>query len=776
MPPRTRQPPQMLPGVTARDVFRVQACSPVRSDQVPELVTVLPESEILSSRRATGTRSPVPSPPASRRRMLSAERGAITTSAASMPPQLIAAGSVDVDDSQPRLVALDDLLPVALERVSSLERVVTGQQMQLNELVPMQGEILDMLNALSKHHSAVVGEIREAHDALCQDHFTICDCLAQAGLVAPTADFCKWEADQCAGVADSASGAPALWRTALGDAGLASSICRAAGSSAWRSLSVASRTLHAGARQWLQDVSATPPMPALETAPPVPTASVSVPRAGAASASCNIAPHAKRTQADVAVASAIDASAAFAAFAATASLTAAAVPMSFFGGSSSSGSGALGGGYPTVSSTAAASPAVAAAAPAPTKSAGEARGFNSSPEAVPNAPLPWSRRATPQSKGGNLGSPARGPGAVGNSGHSGVPSPIAEPASHGLWAIGGRASASSDLAGAAAAWQAVDHVEVLLPGAECWEALPPLTQARVQHRTQVLGMALYVIGGQDQWQVLSSCERLDFLTGKWEVLQPMWTQRSGHDLCVLGGLIYALGGYDGVSRLTLCECLDPKGGHWGNLPPLAVPRQGHTALSLEDRIFVVGGCEGASMPAQQAAVESFDSLNGWQALPPLLGPWNTLSAAAVAGRLYVVSSQIGRRVAAAVERWEPAVGRWVALPRLEQMHVCLASAEAVGKLFVFSRLSHQTQADMCQCFDPATGQWEQLPPLAVERTQCRALSFGGSLYVHGPGAAAEEAECVAERWDPATRRWVQLPALSRLGCELTAVSFRRALV
>ncbi|CAE8611477.1 unnamed protein product [Polarella glacialis] len=60
----------------------------------------------------------------------------------------------------PRLAPLEALLPLALERIQCLERVVAGQQLQFNELVPLQLEAL-----------------REEHKALCKEHEALCHAL-----------------------------------------------------------------------------------------------------------------------------------------------------------------------------------------------------------------------------------------------------------------------------------------------------------------------------------------------------------------------------------------------------------------------------------------------------------------------------------------------------------------------------------------------------------------------------------------------------------------------
>eukprot|EP00931_Biecheleriopsis_adriatica_P090740 TRINITY_DN64677_c0_g1_i1.p1 TRINITY_DN64677_c0_g1~~TRINITY_DN64677_c0_g1_i1.p1 ORF type:complete len:349 (+),score=57.26 TRINITY_DN64677_c0_g1_i1:51-1097(+) len=95
--------------------------------------------------------------------------------------------SPELEDTQvPELAPLEALLPMALERVERLERVVAGHQKQFDELVPLQREILNMYAVLRGHHSAAYDlhlSLREEHEALCEEHDELCTSLLAAGLL-----------------------------------------------------------------------------------------------------------------------------------------------------------------------------------------------------------------------------------------------------------------------------------------------------------------------------------------------------------------------------------------------------------------------------------------------------------------------------------------------------------------------------------------------------------------------------------------------------------------
>jgi len=89
------------------------------------------------------------------------------------PPRLVPAGPE-------QLVPLDDLLPRAISRIDALERLVAGQQAQLNGLVSLQHDILSMYRTLCGQQQVTL----EDYHALWEGHETLCDCLQSLGLEA----------------------------------------------------------------------------------------------------------------------------------------------------------------------------------------------------------------------------------------------------------------------------------------------------------------------------------------------------------------------------------------------------------------------------------------------------------------------------------------------------------------------------------------------------------------------------------------------------------------
>ena len=68
--------------------------------------------------------------------------------------------------------------------------------------------------------------------------------------------------------------------------------------------------------------------------------------------------------------------------------------------------------------------------------------------------------------------------------------------------------------------------------------------------------SVYIFGGRDDGQDLSSTERFDPRTGTctWEALPPMGAARFGPAVATAMGKVYVCGGDDGAQDLSSAEC------------------------------------------------------------------------------------------------------------------------------------------------------------------------------------------------------------------------------
>ena len=90
----------------------------------------------------------------------------------------------------------------------------------------------------------------------------------------------------------------------------------------------------------------------------------------------------------------------------------------------------------------------------------------------------------------------------------------------------------------------------------------------------VLGGKLYVAGGFDRTNRLSSVEVFDPQTNAWTPLAAMGTARNAFAMAAVQGKLYAAGGRDGSNNyLATAEAFDPQQNCWESVAPMAQERK-----------------------------------------------------------------------------------------------------------------------------------------------------------------------------------------------------------
>lgn len=177
----------------------------------------------------------------------------------------------------------------------------------------------------------------------------------------------------------------------------------------------------------------------------------------------------------------------------------------------------------------------------------------------------------------------------------------------------------------------LSSVECFDPVKENWEAVAPMSVERGHAAAATTNGRLLVCGGcDDRWRH-SSAEWLSPISNNcpvasWELLAPMCAGRVGPASAVVAGKLYVCGGHDGENFLSSAERYNPLSNQWELLRPMS-GRRGYAAASvLGGKLYVCGGSEGAEF---RRSVERFDPATGeWELLPPMRG--RRASATAVA--------------------------------------------------------------------------------------------------------------------------------------------------
>lgn len=105
---------------------------------------------------------------------------------------------------------------------------------------------------------------------------------------------------------------------------------------------------------------------------------------------------------------------------------------------------------------------------------------------------------------------------------------------------------------------------------------------------------IYIVGGFNGQEVMSSAEVYDTVTNQWSFIPHMISARSGVSLVAFRNTLYALGGFNGFTRLTSGEKYLPGNSAtgWVQIAEMFSPRSNFATVILDDLVFVIGGFNG----------------------------------------------------------------------------------------------------------------------------------------------------------------------------------------
>eukprot|EP00411_Alexandrium_monilatum_P030736 CAMPEP_0175368396 /NCGR_PEP_ID=MMETSP0095-20121207/20161_1 /TAXON_ID=311494 /ORGANISM="Alexandrium monilatum, Strain CCMP3105" /LENGTH=416 /DNA_ID=CAMNT_0016666493 /DNA_START=45 /DNA_END=1296 /DNA_ORIENTATION=+ len=163
------------------------------------------------------------------------------------------------------------------------------------------------------------------------------------------------------------------------------------------------------------------------------------------------------------------------------------------------------------------------------------------------------------------------------------PRPLGAAAAHGGQADGVAAAAEGGqvyVFGGFNEGQFLSSAERFDPEAHCWAASPPMLERRSEAAAAVVARKILVLGGFSAMQPLRSGERYDPFTGTWEELPAMRERRVGAAAAAVAGRVYVFGGDSGSQLLASVEHLDLDAGAWEAAAPMVVPRASAAAVAV----------------------------------------------------------------------------------------------------------------------------------------------------------------------------------------------------
>eukprot|EP00500_Bicosoecida_sp_ms1_P001034 CAMPEP_0203810020 /NCGR_PEP_ID=MMETSP0115-20131106/2683_1 /ASSEMBLY_ACC=CAM_ASM_000227 /TAXON_ID=33651 /ORGANISM="Bicosoecid sp, Strain ms1" /LENGTH=306 /DNA_ID=CAMNT_0050718791 /DNA_START=52 /DNA_END=972 /DNA_ORIENTATION=+ len=149
-----------------------------------------------------------------------------------------------------------------------------------------------------------------------------------------------------------------------------------------------------------------------------------------------------------------------------------------------------------------------------------------------------------------------------------------------IYAIGGYA---------AKGWDIVESFDTT---AQKWtQALPALPTPRYGLSCEAIGTQIYCIGGiAYHTPSVNTVEAFDTAAGRWAPMASLNTARAYFASAVADGKIYVLGGDDGTNKLTSVEVYSPSANSWTAAAAIPNPARSHfAAVTYSAGVLLLGG-------------------------------------------------------------------------------------------------------------------------------------------------------------------------------------------
>ncbi len=300
---------------------------------------------------------------------------------------------------------------------------------------------------------------------------------------------------------------------------------------------------------------------------------------------------------------------------------------------------------------------------------------------------------------------------------------------------------------------------------------PSLPEAKesIVHLTQDLPFdippneLMFVFGGKDS--VASSCgECYDVESRHWSLVTcDMPSPRMGHAAVSLAGQLYVIGGWNGSDYMSSVDCFDPVSQQWSSVSPMTKPIQSAAAAVASDRIYVVGGW--TSSQGASRTVQCYDlAKKTWSITAPLGIPRYCHNVVTISDRLYAIGGRDRYHTDLdSVEVFDKT--KWSFMPNMPSKRSGAAAVELGGKIYVLGgqfpdqdpRLTHILRT--VECFDPRSMTWSIQPPMSVGRYRLAAVVMRGRIYAIGGGTPRTQYNTV-ECFDPSTCTWTMVEPMT----------------
>lgn len=238
-----------------------------------------------------------------------------------------------------------------------------------------------------------------------------------------------------------------------------------------------------------------------------------------------------------------------------------------------------------------------------------------------------------------------------------------------------------------------------------WDVFGALKTNRARFVTVSVKDTMFVIGGSNGREELSSLERCDAKTNQWEKIKAnMHTARSCFAAAELDGKVYAFGGSHYSYLLKSAEIFDPKTEHWQPISSMPTARSDLAGVSCGGKIYAIGGATYGWRCV--STVECYTpQTNSWQTVASLMTTRRNAAAVAFDDTIYVIGGYDGRQVLTSVEMYDPKQNKWTQCAPITLGRSNLAAAAYNGQLFIIGGYTGDSFLNSVECYDTQKDEW-----------------------------------------------------------------------
>ncbi|NXS58172.1 KLH10 protein, partial [Brachypteracias leptosomus] len=234
------------------------------------------------------------------------------------------------------------------------------------------------------------------------------------------------------------------------------------------------------------------------------------------------------------------------------------------------------------------------------------------------------------------------------------------------------------------------------------------------HGTAYLKGFIYVIGGFDSMDCLSSVKRFDPLQRRWQEVAPMHSQRCYVSVTTLSSNIYAMGGFDGHLRLNTAERYDPETNQWTMISPMHEERSDASATTLNEKVYICGGFNGNECLITAEVYNP--TKNQWTFIAPMGRSRSGLGVIAYENKVYAVGGFDGFTQLQSVEAYHPVTNTWDMVPSMFSPRSNFGIEVLEDRLFVVGGFNGFSTTFNTEYYDRATNEWYNVHDMGIHRS------------------------------------------------------------